>query len=217
MEEILSSIRRIIADEEAEEADGVSAIEDADPDAPQSGLEALDTDEQDHADMTDDGPDDVLELTRIVRESGEVVDLRAESPGQTDFDRDAPDGLRDQEEAELTPPEDVPEKAPAATMDEHAKQKDRTTVHSKHADGEDLISASTASLATGAFVKLSSAFQRTPTEDSVADTDGRTIEQFVEDMVRPMLKEWLDERMPPLIERIVEREIQKIARRAELL
>ena len=36
-------------------------------------------------------------------------------------------------------------------------------------------------------------------------------------MIRPMLKEWLDENMPPLVERLVEKEIQKLARRSELI
>jgi hypothetical protein len=36
-------------------------------------------------------------------------------------------------------------------------------------------------------------------------------------MIRPLLKEWLDQNMPPIVERLVQKEIQKIARRAELV
>ncbi|MDX1540572.1 MAG: DUF2497 domain-containing protein, partial [Geminicoccaceae bacterium] len=82
---------------------------------------------------------------------------------------------------------------------------------------KDLISDSAASAATGAFAKLSKAYQRTPEDESIADGSGRSIEQFIEDMIRPMLKEWLDENMPPLVERLVEKEIQKLARRSELI
>jgi hypothetical protein len=32
-----------------------------------------------------------------------------------------------------------------------------------------------------------------------------------------LLKEWLDENLPPIVERLVQREIQKIARRADLV
>ena len=81
----------------------------------------------------------------------------------------------------------------------------------------ELVSATAASAASGAFAKLSHAFQRTPAEESIADDAGRTVEQFVEDMIRPLLKDWLDENLPTIVDRLVEKEIQKIARRAELM
>jgi cell pole-organizing protein PopZ len=90
-------------------------------------------------------------------------------------------------------------------------------VSTKKAESEALLSTGTASTTTGAFAKLSKAFRPTPVEESVADGAGRTVEQFIEDMARPMLKEWLDENMPAIVERLVQKEIQKIARRAELL
>jgi hypothetical protein len=184
--------------------------------ANQARAEAFEEDVQTfEATGDDDDSDDVLELTKVVRESGEVVDLKAEAGDGAELEPDGSDTVEDQEEAELAPPEDVPESEPDAMTDEHFKQEDEATVHTKQVDAEELISVNAATAATGAIVKLTSAFQRTPAEESIADTDGRTIEQFVEDLVRPMLKEWLDEHMPPLIERIVEREIRKIARRAE--
>ncbi len=36
-------------------------------------------------------------------------------------------------------------------------------------------------------------------------------------MIRPLLKEWLDGNLEPIVERLVQKEIQKIARRAELM
>ena len=83
--------------------------------------------------------------------------------------------------------------------------------------GAELVSTTAASAATGAFAKLSEAFRHTPPEESVADDSGRTVEQFVEDMIRPLLKEWLDDNLTPIVERLVQKEIQKIARRAELV
>ena len=79
------------------------------------------------------------------------------------------------------------------------------------------MSATTASVAGGAFAKLSQALQRTPEEESVADSSGRSLEQFIEDIARPMLKEWLDQNLPAIVERLVQKEIQKISRRAELI
>lgn len=218
MEEILSSIRRIIADEEAEGADDANATEDAGSDATQAGAETFDGDEEPFDDPDeDDEADDVLELTRVVRESGEVVDLRPEIADEGRFDDDGSEAAEDQEEALLTPPDDVPTTEPATIADQHINREDRAAVHSKQSDADELISMGAASAASGSIAKLASAFQRTPAEESIADADGRTIEQFAEDMLRPMLKEWLDENLPSMIERIVEREIRKIARRAEAL
>lgn len=41
---------------------------------------------------------------------------------------------------------------------------------------------------------------------------GMTIEQLVRDMLRPMLKDWLDENLPLMVERIVEQEIARASR-----
>ena len=87
---------------------------------------------------------------------------------------------------------------------------------SEQARISELMSASAATVATGAFAKLSQALQRTPEEESVADHAGRTVEQFIEDIARPMLKDWLDEHLPAIVERLVQKEIQKLSRRAEM-
>ncbi len=41
---------------------------------------------------------------------------------------------------------------------------------------------------------------------------GLTIEMMMRDMLRPMLKEWLDENLPAVVERMVEKEIARISR-----
>ena len=90
-------------------------------------------------------------------------------------------------------------------------------MHNEPARASELMSATTASVAGGAFARLSQALQRTPEAESVADSSGRTVEQFFEDIARPILKEWLDANLPGIIERLVQKEIQKIARRADLM
>jgi uncharacterized protein len=42
-----------------------------------------------------------------------------------------------------------------------------------------------------------------------------TLEGLMRDMLRPMLKEWLDEHLPTVVERIVEKEIARISRGGE--
>lgn len=41
---------------------------------------------------------------------------------------------------------------------------------------------------------------------------GMTVEAMIRDMLRPMLKDWLDENLPSLVERMVEKEIGRISR-----
>jgi uncharacterized protein len=217
MEEILSSIRRIISDEDAEGADDANAAEQAGSGATQARAESFEEDVQTFETPGDEGDsDDVLELTRMVRESGEVVDLKAGTGNRDEVDADGPSRVEEQEEAELTPPEDAAAEESDSMTDEHINREDEATVYAKQSDVDELVSVTAASAASGSIAKLTSAF-RTPAEESIADTDGRTMEQFAEDIMRPMLKEWLDEHLPPMIERIVEKEIRKIARRAEAL
>lgn len=44
---------------------------------------------------------------------------------------------------------------------------------------------------------------------------GQTIDGMMRDMLRPMLKSWLDEHLPAVVERMVEREIARISRGIE--
>jgi hypothetical protein len=220
MEEILSSIRRIIADEETDDGsrgdDELGAAE-AQSEALDDDVEALARDDDE-----DDADEDVLELTKVVRESGDVIDLQGERSSADDaMDDDEARGENetsddDDQRLELAPVDHAPQQGPAGAGRDHIQRKDQV-VHSEHARAAELMSATTASVAGGAFAKLSQALQRTPEEESVADSSGRTVEQFIEDIARPMLKEWLDENLPAIVERLVQKEIQKISRRAELI
>jgi uncharacterized protein len=214
MEEILSSIRRIIADEEADHA---RADDEDELGAAEARAEALDNEAETLAEAADEDQDDddVLELTKVVRESGEIVDLRSERSGLDPADDEAEPveqdfaGDRDDDEIEPAAPE------PGDAIQDSPYRKD-APVPSEQARISELMSASAATVASGAFAKLSQALQRTPEDASVADRSGRTVEQFIEDIARPMLKEWLDEHLPAIVERLVQKEIQKLSRRAEL-
>jgi cell pole-organizing protein PopZ len=216
MEEILSSIRRIIADEEAE--DGTS--DDDELGAAEAQADALNEDADALAQAAEDEEsEDVLELTRVVRDTGEVVDLKTEGaatagPAEPENEpENEPEFGAVADEVELAP---VGEEPAAIPQDQPKQEKTAVEIKSAATRGE-LLSATAASAASGAFAKLSQAFQRTPAEESVADASGRTVEQFIEDMIRPLLKDWLDDNLPQIVDRLVEKEIQKIARRAELM
>ncbi len=232
MEEILSSIRRIIADAASDEGEQDAAgsraeAQDPDVDAPARAPE-------------DDSDDDVLELTEVVREEAEVIDLDRSLTQPRSIEPQSVEAVAappaqhepDLEEADEVDPVDegaaswlAAAAAPAESADDHTEpsamdiQDDEMEQHQtamqKKNGPESLVSDRVAGAATGAFAKLSQAVQRTPPELAIADDSGRTVEQFAEDMMRPMLRDWLDENLPTMVERIVQREIQKIVRRAE--
>jgi cell pole-organizing protein PopZ len=221
MEEILSSIRRIIADEEADDS---GADQDEDLGAAEVHAETLDENAEALARAADDedGDEDVLELTKVVRESGEVVELPSErSSADPVTEETAPAIARDEGDHESAladgEPSDGSRNDPDGKDEPVQTEQARTTGATPALAATEVMSASAATVATGAFAKLSHALQRTPEEASIADNSGRTVEQFVEDIARPMLKDWMDEHLPAIVERLVEKEIQKISRRAELM
>ena len=66
-----------------------------------------------------------------------------------------------------------------------------------------LISNQTMSAVDSAFNSLAS---------TVLGNNARTLEDLVKEMLRPMLKGWLDDNLPSLVERIVRAEIERVSR-----
>lgn len=48
--------------------------------------------------------------------------------------------------------------------------------------------------------------------NTVLSSNARTLEDLVKEMLRPMLKNWLDDNLPGLVERIVKAEIERVSR-----
>ena len=68
---------------------------------------------------------------------------------------------------------------------------------------ERLISASTSAAVDSAFNSLA---------QTVLVQNARTLEDLVREMLRPMLKGWLDDNLPGMVERIVKAEIERVSR-----
>ncbi len=66
-----------------------------------------------------------------------------------------------------------------------------------------LISNATVSAVDGAFSALA---------NTVLGNNARTLEDLVKEMLRPMLKGWLDDNLPNMVERIVRAEIERVSR-----
>jgi cell pole-organizing protein PopZ len=66
-----------------------------------------------------------------------------------------------------------------------------------------LISGATMSAVDNAFNSLA---------NTVLGNNARTLEDLVKEMLRPMLKGWLDDNLPSMVERIVRAEIERVSR-----
>ena len=182
MEEILASIRRIIADDEtkpaANAADPVRplAAPSATPSAVASPLpQPADpveppSSETDFVIPDEEPPPDVLELAEDMTVMSAAAFRTIEGQSDVVF-------------TESPPPE--PE------CQQPSPQDDR------------LLSGSTSVAVDSAFSSLA---------QTVLLRNARTLEDVVREMLRPMLKTWLDDNLPGLVERLVRAEIERVSR-----
>jgi cell pole-organizing protein PopZ len=198
MEEILASIRRIIAEDqdvakepEAEAAEEESADEDA-------------------------GADDVLELPEPAAFAAPEPEPEAEPEAQAepepepeplpDLDVAVPEILFSDEpqapEPVVAPPPPEPVRPLEAVIKAAARQPEPERIDSS-ALTEALLSSTAGASVGQAFNMLS---------HTVLTQNARTLEDLVKDMLKPMLKVWLDDNLPPLVERLVRAEIERVAR-----
>jgi uncharacterized protein len=92
--------------------------------------------------------------------------------------------------------EERPEPPPARAVDEA-----RPSFPERGERG--LISAATSAAVDSAFNTLA---------QTVLVQNGRTLEDLVREMLRPMLKTWLDDNLPGMVERLVRAEIERVSR-----
>ncbi len=186
MEEILASIRRIIADDNPEGGKPQVAAAPAPqpkPVAPAaSPKSAMSQDDIDAmlADQASDEDDGVLELVDPVSPPRiEPVTSPAfrQVPASDVVFREEPGG----EMASSAPDFDPAPALPA----------------------ERLLSAETNAAVSAAFGSLAT---------TILSENSRTIEDLVREMLRPMLKAWLDDNLPGLVERMVRAEIERVSR-----
>lgn len=190
MEEILASIRRIIADDNPEAvkapaagAPAPAAPPQAAPQSPPVAAKPAMSQEDIDAMLADQAADEseILELDEPVQPP------RQEAPPAASF-RQVPAN-------DVTFREDpLPEAPPPAPEPAYVERLPAT---------ERLLSPETNAAVSAAFGSLATAIL---TENS------RTIEDLVREMLRPMLKAWLDDNLPGLVERMVRAEIERVAR-----
>lgn len=217
MEEILASIRRIIADDDANKSATPPAV--AGPAPRASGLPpapppAAVANSQDDIDAmlanldtaTPAQPEsDVLDLTESMAapaaDNGPAVTFRTIDAASdvifTDRASDPPEPAvriieeprRPAAQAPAPAPRPAPRLAPARASN---PMPDRP-----------LISSSTVAAVDSAFNSLA---------HTVIGQNARTLEDLVKEMLRPLLKSWLDDNLPGVVDRIVRAEIERVSR-----
>jgi cell pole-organizing protein PopZ len=221
MEEILASIRRIIADDEAKPAAEKPAAPAAAPAKPEKPVAAAPAPAlappaaakpappppAKPAPAAPNSQDDIDALLNGLDEATSVEEIRpAPLPEAEVFE------LTD-EMAVVTPPPPQPSFQKVEPEDdleftEAAKATPRQPTFEpppfeSAAPQAQILSRSTVSAVESAFNTLA---------HTVLSNNARTLEDLVKEMLRPMLKSWLDDNLPGLVERIVKAEIERVSR-----
>ncbi len=195
MEEILASIRRIIADDDANKtapppqaAAPAPAARPAPPPAPPAPPRvtppepSLDeaADPEPMAEVEDEASD-ILDLT----EQMEAPAAKPAPPFRT-IDGSFDVSYEEEKSAPQMPAPPMPEPPPRAEERSHQ-----------------LLSSVTSAAVDSAFNTLA---------QTVLVQNARTLEDLVREMLRPMLKAWLDDNLPGMVERLVRAEIERVSR-----
>ncbi len=218
MEEILSSIRKIIADDDAPTAaEPEPAASDAGVFEDEDMLAENDADAESEADVLAAISQSMAEATQELEAAEEPAtedsfDFVVEEDSFETFEDDDFEGVEDFAEAEATvelePVEDtfepVAEAAPEPQPEPPVQEETPMT-----ARAAPLTDTATVSAAAGVFGKLLE-----KVEFGEEAGGATTIDALVREMLRPMLKEWLDDNLPAIVEKQVEAEVQRIARMA---
>lgn len=205
MEEILASIRRIIADEEP--APNAKA-------APAKAPVPAETVSEDDLDRlfaagADAEEDEPLELTSEFEDSFDMV----EGPSAEDADVTFADPEPEPEPpppppkpvAKAPPPRPAPPPQPVVAAAPRPEPVPAPPVEARAPDTLEnrIVSEATDMAVHSAFNNLAL---------TIMSNQSRTLEDLVKEMLRPMLKGWLDENLPSIVERMVRAEIERVAR-----
>lgn len=191
MEEILASIRKIIADDEPKAAAKAAPKPESKPEAvagakpsSQDDIDALlaGFDEAPKPAPKSAPEPEVLDLTEAVAPPAMVKPLAQSA------DIDFMDATPAPQPTPIPTPRSAPTHIVRAAPPEPA---------------DELVSRGAEAAVQAAFGSLA---------NTVFGQSNRTIDDVVKEMLRPMLKNWLDDNLPQLVERLVRAEIERVAR-----
>ncbi|MGY3452523.1 PopZ family protein [Bradyrhizobium sp. USDA 4353] len=235
MEEILASIRRIIADDEAkppaaEKAAAPEPVKAEKPAAPAPAPKPVMNDippskiapaaakpapaPPPPAAAPSNSQDDIDALLAGLDETPAVAEARPPEPEP----EPEPEVLELTDDMAVAPPP-APAPAPAAASFKKVEPQDDIEfieagrLNKKAASFEtpfEPVAPKQPILAPQTVNAVESAFNALA--NTVLSNNARTLEDLVKEMLRPMLKSWLDDNLPALVERIVKAEIERVSR-----
>lgn len=198
MEEILASIRRIIADDQKE----------PEPPPPAASAKPAPVKEVPKPEPVAVAPppepdfeeDDVLDLAGV-----------AEPVRKASLDLDMPEiGFRDDEPIDFDAIEIDPEPEPEPVKAAAPPPQPAPPPPPPPQPAPAAPAAESRLLSRESDASVSQAF--TLLANTVLSNNARTLEDLVQEMLRPMLKAWLDDNLPVMVERLVRAEIERVAR-----
>ena len=233
MEEILASIRRIIADDEAKPGDkaaaaaSAAAVPPAKPamkDIPPSAIPAAQPAKAQAAAAPAPAPKPPPPPAAAAPNSQDDIDAMLASLEEATPEEEVRPPQPDGEVFELTDEMALPEPEPASAASTFHKVDPQDDLEfteavaaaraSPRAPASEppamemalqspMLSRTTVNAVESAFNTLA---------NTVLSNNARTLEDLVKEMLRPMLKSWLDDNLPGLVERIVKAEIERVSR-----
>jgi cell pole-organizing protein PopZ len=199
MEEILASIRRIIAEDDSEKSaqrPAESASVEPNPDAAPARPEAERAMQEARSPSPPESP-----AARIGARSGSAKAARS----STVLDLTEP--MASSPSRSAAPAVDSsPASVPPAPVDQAVAHEAVSVTQSGGAQDDEpggLMSSTTSAAVDSAFNALA---------QTVLVHNARTLEDLVREMLRPMLKVWLDDNLPGMVERLVRAEIERVSR-----
>ena len=195
MEEILASIRRIIAD------DTLGTKKDEPVAAPPPAVP------EPQVAMVDDDDSDVLDLADVATITSEIADVMIDDPVMDQDEELGFDPIPVVMDVSPTPPPMIsppmPPVQPVMMMPPMPVQQPQVPLNTVAALEDHILSNETGSLVTSAFQSL---------QRNISVPQSKSLEEIVVEMIRPMLRGWLDDHLPGIVEKLVKAEIERVAR-----
>jgi cell pole-organizing protein PopZ len=223
MDEILASIRRIIADDQAlgygsgRRSQPQPAVFDENETDPVEEERAAKPLPPEAADEPSYGPERRMPVPRTFAEAADIPPaprpvLREAQPRPLTAPREparAPQTPAADRRATAAPVERQPAPVPV----ERPVQPEAPSAPPERPARSNFSEAAERLLSPRSNATVSSAFEALASSTAPAQAArSPSLEDLVRDMLRPMLKSWLDENLPGLVERLVRQEIERVAR-----
>jgi cell pole-organizing protein PopZ len=200
MEEILASIRRIIADDDV----SLSVRRDR-PDR-----RKVDDVQPEPCKAREPEPPRLVAVEATPAADGRAELERSRYDEETRF-RDAPSAVDEEEEVLAFAEHDAAEEPEAVGDDAYPEQEHaEPEYHAREQDAFSPAENPTPLVSSDAAAAIAAQFQTLAA--SMVINDSGLLHDYAREMLRPMLKAWLDDNLPVLVERLVRAEIERVAR-----